>query len=404
VARRKHLLQNLSTINVLLLFGGLVFLLLTDPTMNFIVGVLLFLLARQILSRSLGIFADANFFMQNRERVDALVYPGRHLREKRSSDRSSFERLLMPGRRARVFEAVERAGATHVADREWQWRDTPGAGVALFVSAAMSQGESEYRLKVKMRQGDAGLARETMFYRSDSAEALGLSCEFVDAGSVFGRGYLLLRSGALKPCPPDRVREMGFRVRTRLWQHRLDKDLIQRLLRSFPSLDARLTPERLSRIRLACNDYTEEKMLDELLRRLPRLTAALQRLPRVLCNQTLTESNILLSESGDPVVLNWEAIRYDVIGTGLTPTDLDREYSDDSVREALGNSDSLSGGLPLAVHAGQLDQLIGQEAYGAALGMVSELLDMLERVEGRPAGHSSHGLVSAAYRAADPTR
>ena len=50
--KRANLLQNLSAINVLIFFGGLVVLLLTDPTMNFIIALVLFILTRQILARA----------------------------------------------------------------------------------------------------------------------------------------------------------------------------------------------------------------------------------------------------------------------------------------------------------------------------------------------------------------
>ena len=386
VASGTNMLQNISAFNVLLLFGGLVYLLLTDPTMNFIVGVLLFLLARQVLARSVRIFVDAGFFMQNLERIDALVHPGRHLREKRSSDRDSFERLLMPDRRSSLFKSVAQVAGTNLAAGDWEWRDASGKGVAMFVSPAGGENKSEYRLKVKMRQGDAGLARETMFYRSSSAMALKLTCEFIDAGSMFGRGYLLLRSGVLEPCPPGQLREMAFSVRTRLWRHQPEKDLAMRLLRSFPALDARLTPERISRMRLACNEPSQERLLNDLLKRLSMIQEALQQLPRTLCNRALTAWNILLTESGDPIVLNWEAIRCDVIGVDLVPADLKLEYSQESLCEALDKNNLPNGplpdwALPLVVHAAQIDRQIDQESYGAALSMVPQVLELLDGVD-----------------------
>lgn len=390
VANRTSVLQNLSAVNVLLLFGGLVYLLLTDPAMNFIVAVLLFLLTRQVLARSVRIFADANFFVRNRERVDALVHPGRHLREERTSERDSFEYLLSPERRGRVFEAVAGAAGAEVADREWQWRDTVGKRCALFVSSAGNSHDSEYWLKLTVRRGDAGLAREAMFHGSDSARALGLSCELVHAGSTFGRGYLLLRSGALSSCPADRLREMIFHVRMRLWRHSPDKELSSKLMRSFPPLDSRLTSDRICRIRLACNGALEERLLDEFLHRLPDIVAVLQRLPKVLCNKALLErDNILLDSSGFPVVMHWEAIRIDIVGADLAPADLDREYSPNKILDSLGNEEMINGALPdwsvpFVANAAQLDQSIERGLYGAALKTLPTLLDMLGRASSAP--------------------
>lgn len=385
--RRGKILQSLSVINVLILFAGLVVLFLTDPSMNFLVGILMFLLARQILARAAKMFGDANFFLQNRERIDALVHPGRHLREKHSSDRASFERLLMPERRERFFTAVGGLASLQLSDRAWQWRDAPGKGTALFVSESKGGEDAEYRLKVKMRAGDAGIMRETMFYRSSSASSLGLSCELVGAGNLFGRGYLLFRSGALSPCPPERVRELAHSIRMRLWNHRPDKDLAARLLRSFPALDARIVPERLGRMRLACNSAEETALLDRFLEQVPSITQALRTLPRVLSNGALTAANILLDEDGNPVLLHWESIRFDIIGTDLVPADLNKEYSLEKLGEELSQTDWPNGPLaewmlPLVVHVSQIDRLIDQEAYAAALSIVPRILEHLDEARG----------------------
>ena len=386
VEQRTTVLQNLSGLNVLILFVGLVVLLLTDPDMNFIVAVVLFLLTRQVLSRSVRMFADANFFMRNQERIDALVHPERHLRETRSSERDSFERLLMPDRRGRLFNAVAAAANLDFSNRDWAWRDLSGKGAALFVSESSEDDESEYRLKVTMRAGDAGLAREKLFYESDSATALGLSCEMLHAGSVFGRGCLLLRSTALQPCPRRRFSEMAFRIRMRLWQHHPDQDLVSRLLRSFPPLDARLTPDRISRIRLACTDETDERKLARFLEQRGRMVEALQRLPRVLTAATLSPPNVYLTESDEPILLNWESLRWDVVGSDLIPQDLRRAYSPENVQAEPGSSAGLQETLPdwglrLVVHLAHVDRQIHQENYAEALSSIDRVLQIMEGID-----------------------
>ncbi|MDT8322184.1 MAG: hypothetical protein RQ826_16835 [Xanthomonadales bacterium] len=384
---RGKILQSLSAINVLILFAGLVVLFLTDPSMNFLVGILMFLLARQILTRTASMFGDASFFLQNRERIDALVHPGRHLREKYSSDRASFEHLLMPDRRGRFFRTVGDMAGVQLAERAWQWRDAPGKATALFVSEPVGAEDPEYRLKVKMRAGDAGLMRETMFHRSQSASSLALSCELVDTGSLFGRGYLLLRSGTLVPCPAERVREHACSIRMRLWKHRPDRELAARLLRSFPSLDARIDSERLARMRLACNDSEQSALLNHLLERQRALVDALQSLPRVLSNSALTAANIMLDADEQPVLLHWEAIRFEVIGADLVPADLAKQYSAEKLGEEMSQPDwpdqpLPEWALPLVVHASQLDRLTAQEAYAAALDVIPQLLEYLDVARG----------------------
>jgi hypothetical protein len=393
IARRTQMLQNLSGVNVLILFAGLVVLLLTDPTMNFIVGVVLFLLARQILARSVRMFADANFFTQNRERIDALVHPGRHLRENRPSQRDSFEQLLMPGRRGRLIGAIGESAGVAFGAREWCWADTPGKAVAMFVATAGDEAQPEYRLKVKMRESDAGLARETTFHRSASADALGLSCEMVGSGGVFGRGFILLRSEPISPCLGARVRETAHRVRMRLWRHAPDRDLASRLLRSFPPLSARLEPARLGRLRLACDDAPAVDALDRLLEVRGGIVETLDRLPRVLTHSVLRPGNLFLTGDDAPVVLHWEAIRIDVIGADLVPADLDREYAVEAIAAEIGEGEwphapLPAWALPLVVHLAQIDRQIDQENYGAAMALVPKVLEIWAAVDGADYGAS----------------
>ena len=395
--KRANLLRNLSAINVLIFFGGLVVLLLTDPTMNFIIALVLFILTRQILARATSMFGDANFFLQNREKIDALVHPGRHLREKRAPATENFEQLLMPDRRASLISAVMTAAGMEPQTQGWEWRDLPGKGVALFVLPQQNGDGQELRLKLKASEGDAALAREEMFYRSDSARKLGMSCELVHADSIFGRGYILLRSDPLGPCPHEKIREIMCALRMRLWQHRPDQELASRLLRSFPALDARLTAERLGRIRVACNGDEDEAVLDELLGRWPAAMATLGELPRVLSNQALGPPNLLLNDADEPVVLNWDAIRFDLIGSDLAPGDLKSEYAFEKIAPAISGSGSRitnlpDWGLPLVMRLSHIDRLITQEAYGAALAQMPSVLELLEQTEcaeGESPAHAS---------------
>lgn len=381
--RRAEVLQNLSGFNVLVLFVGLVVLLLTDSAMNFIVAVVLFLLTRQILSRSVRVSADAHFFMRNRERIDALVHPERHLHEQRTSGRESFEHLLMPAQRERLFRAVANTATEDLSGRSWEWRDVSGRDTALFASVATDDDEAEYRLKVTMRSGDAGLARERMFYRSASSATLDLCCGLVDAGTVFDRGFLLLKSTRLVPCPRSRFQDLAFRIRMRFWDHHPDDDLSSRLLRSFPPLEARLTPDRMGRIRLACNTRSDERLVDRFAAAHRRIDSILRGLPKVLTHHGLAPANLLLTAADRPVLLNWDALRFDVIGSDLLPQEFRRSYTPDRIEASSEPTPAAMERLPeqallLVVRLAQVDRLILRGNYAEALASLPRILEAVD--------------------------
>ncbi len=138
-------------------------------------------------------------------------------------------------------------------------------------------------------------------------------------------------------------------------------------------------------------------MLDELLARWPAATTSLKALPRVLSNQALGPANVLLTETGEPIVLNWDAIRFDIIGSDLVPGDLKKEYAFENIAPEITGPESRiddlpEWGLPLVVHFSHIDRLITQEAYGAALAQVPvalEVLDQTECAEGENPAHAS---------------
>ncbi|MGK7297319.1 MAG: hypothetical protein ACNS61_16100, partial [Candidatus Wenzhouxiangella sp. M2_3B_020] len=167
--------------------------------------------------------------------------------------------------------------------------------------------------------------------------------------------------------------------------HRADPDLASRLLRSYPPLDARVAPERLMRIRLACNGASDEKLLDRLLEQHRRLIDALRGLPRVLTHNALSPANVFITSTDRPILLNWDALRFDVIGSDLKPKDLRRAYAPDKIEgemsaSVLGKSSLPEWSLPLVVYTAFIDGQIQQENYAEALTVVPRILDVLSRV------------------------
>lgn len=382
VQKRMDVLQNMSAVNTLLAFGVLVFLFLTDPSMNFIIGLIMFILTRQVLQRVVKSTQDGYFMLQQRERIEALVYPEQHVREKRAAREVSFETLLMPDRRMRLFEEVAALGHPEMAGRRWEWCDFAPRGQALYVSRPQDKGPCELRLKVVGNAKDAGLAREVQFYQSSSAQALSLTAEFLGSGAVHGRGYLALRSGALKPCPKKDYPEILRQVRLALWQHELDKSLAERLKRSFASLGDRLDAERLARIRLGCNEPREEVLLDAFLEHLETLRELVNAVPRVLINRNLSPANLLLTEAQQPILLNWDAIALEVMGTGLSVADLAKSYNPDTLLPELAECGCPAAqvdpnGLKLVVHLSNLEGIVAREAYRAALKALPALLEAM---------------------------
>ncbi|TVQ32517.1 MAG: hypothetical protein EA370_12440 [Wenzhouxiangella sp.] len=386
VQNRMNMLLNLAGINTFLAFGVLVVLFLVDPAMNFIVGLVMFILTRQVLQRMVKGVQDAYFMLQQRERIEALVHPDRHVREKRNPQSVGFEALLMPDRRDRLFEAVAEQGYPEVAGLSWAWNDCGARGQALYVARPRSGDQAELRLKVYKNGKDGGLAREVQFYQSRSVSELGLAAECVGSGSVYGRGFVLLRSGRLETCSGKEHPALVRKVRMQLWRHRPDQDLADRLQRSFAALPDRLDSEWLGRIRLGCNDRDDEQLLDAFLGRFATFRSLVDTVPRVLLNRNLSRTNLLVSGEGQPVLLNWDGIGLDTMGVDLSVADLEKAYRPESILAELSESEGVaahidSRALELVVHLAELEKIVGREAYRQSLKALAPIVQILERSE-----------------------
>ena len=384
VDQRMHIMQNLTGVNTFIAFGVLVVLFLTDPNMHFLIGLVMFILTRQVLARVLKSIGDGHFLIQQRERINALVFPERQVTEKRNPAQTSFESLLMPAHRHKVFETVAKfdLGLDHLNSRTWQWRDTGPRGQALYVSHATPADPTELRLKVLSSAKDAGLAREVTFYESASCAALGLSPKMLATGSAHGRGFLLLASGPLMPVTNQQWPALLKQIHHALWQHRVEDALAQRLARSYASLDQRMDAAVYGRIRLGCNTRQEEALLDRFLDALGAIQAQVATLPKVLVNKRLSRGHIMVTETGQPLIMDWSAIAYDVLGSGLSIQDLDHQFPPEAVLAAVEKQGHTVGHLDpraiaLVAHMTHLEGLVGQEAYASAIARLPATLECL---------------------------
>ena len=90
------ILRSLAGVNTFVVFGGLVVLFLTEPEMNFLTGLVMFILTRQILQRVVKSVQGGHFLIQQKDRIGPLVHPGHQIQDKRKDSLVSFEALLMP--------------------------------------------------------------------------------------------------------------------------------------------------------------------------------------------------------------------------------------------------------------------------------------------------------------------
>lgn len=89
----------------------------------------------------------------------------------------------------------------------------------------------------------------------------------------------------------------------------------------------------------------------------------------------------MVTENGEPLVMNWDAISLDVMGSGLSVADMEKRYAPEIVLSTLAEQgcelpEVDPRAMRLVAHLTALESLVAKEAYASALGALPAILTL----------------------------
>src|SRR5690606_31381473 len=158
-----------------------------------------------------------------------------------------------------------------------------------------------------------------------------------------------------------------------LWGVRRPKGLVGRYCRSRPGVWQRLRLPLLQRMQVAVSAPEQQQQLDALAECFDSIIKQLTDLPLVLSNKSMAANQVLQTEQGDPVLLNWGQWALEPMGAGFPYAH--RKISD--VLIASGDSIQVDESrIRLAALMSALELACNGQRYLDALALLPDVLEI----------------------------
>jgi len=372
-------LSTLSSTNFLLVFGFLLIAFYTGFETNTFIAIVSIVVTRQILASLSSVCTEVAFFAANRSTVNTLLFPQhRHQPSSELESRQLWE----------LFEAethaedLARVIGTHAARITPVWRDTGEKNFYSFDIECNSGAKSARYLEHIYPPGNAvGATNESVLF--SLMEPASLHAPTIAA--EYERGPFLCRLFRLpdgaKRVPPELWKEVRRNTLFQHWDIAPTEALVDRFRRTRHLLDEGLSNSAVAGIELALEGPEDTETYKAFLDVLPTLLERLRMLPLFVLNPKVNPQNCWIDENGLYISTNWANWTIAPVGAGLTSPAAHRRFLEVAAAglARVGASGALRlEDLIIASHLWELERLISQQSYGAAIPLLRNLLSELE--------------------------
>ena len=385
VKNKVVVLNILSGFNFLVAFAALFYLFLVGEISNFIIAIIIILLARQIMARLTKAVSTAFFIVQSQSKIKALFFEDKHYEELLNPHEENFLGMLSHERRKSLFDDISRRSTINLNDYRLHWVDSGVKNLALFMSDPVGDAAGSYQLVLKifgMQQKQAATV-ETQFLK-ELDEQLNFAPELMVHGDMGGFSFSILKTP-----PLEKISNPGPALKTLKWSLtdvELSDTMIDRFMRAIPTIAKRLKSDDFDSVLIATESDAEKHRVKRCKQAYSKMTGRLEALPVVLANRSLSPQSIYQVRGTDRVmVIYWHSLGIESFGAGLAL----EELSDDSLRQlpqvaqrlAQAKGPKLSyGDMRLAALLTGLEPLIKTHRFAAALAQCDIILAEWEKI------------------------
>lgn len=383
VQNRVRIMQIFSAINAYIALAVLVVLFILEPETNFIVGLVLFILTRQILQRLVVATQDANYLMQKKDKINALVFPDQTFIETPSLAISTLEDQLMFDHRSQLFESIFSGSLAFLAESRWRWESQLKDGSMLYSTRSVKSEDVQYYLKVFKSEDDRCLSREKQLQQILGSYDLPYVPTLVDSGVALGRGFVIYKTPPLQDIKRSDLSSSEDQLWTQWTRDNLAHGWAEVFGHGDPTQIDRLRPQIIKRMGIACDpDSLQASQLQALLDALPQIQHALQMMPLMLINPDFKEG-LRTTSDGQLVCLSWGRVYKDLAGyeNDQQPNqtmDSGAAREADEARKSWGVSFEV---WTLSARLMQLEKFISGNRMRDALALVDEILTLHRKIE-----------------------
>lgn len=369
-----------SSVNFLIAFGVLLYPFVWGGGGEVLAALVSIIVLRRILGVVLEVIQGAVRMVRRRSVIDALVFREQPYQGKEKDVMRMLREVFhKEARTARARASMESAGvAFDSVEAAWLDCRLPGMNrIAIRVNTA-GEGVRSFQQQICMPKHDFRLENEAVLFEYVAREQLCAPAVLLR----FREGPFecqICASGSGEAVGDDAWRETRNGLIERVMCMQPPGALIRSFTMSRPLLHDRLTDDLVGRLEVGVDTGEERGTLESLWTVLPTLRERLRMIPLYVQNPEIRQSNVMLADDGNPLVMTWGKWTLEPIGAAL-PRGIRNDVLEGFVRAISRARSDVPADfgkehMELAGSAYELEQLIHGNLLKAALGCAGRLLE-----------------------------
>src|SRR5690554_3150594 len=333
VKNQSNIFKALSAINFFVGFAVLFYLFISGAVANFIIGILMILLIRQVLQRMIVAINDAMFLTQQRPKITGIFYTHAHFEQSKHHVAITFEERLKPESRADLLTSLM-AGNNSLSALEWGWFDSSEKGTAVYTATDATKNQ-QFWLKLYPANKESAFEQSKAIYQALQGEQVEHAPKLLGQGFKAGVYYVLLST---PPAQKINARSRKKALNTWLiktWKQPPPTAIANILERSLPPLSKRLNRDKLSMLMLATRSEQEQGTVAELLELEDKIVNFVNQAPKFLRNKDLSEDNTIYLGSDNFMLLHWQRVSVEPICSDIRLKQLGKAFKPKGIAEQL---------------------------------------------------------------------
>jgi hypothetical protein len=378
--RLKNYLKILSSVNFLAAFLFILAPFLIGAGGNILVGIISIVLIR----RSFGFMSSSVYksvgLAQDKDKVDALIFPDIQLQEVQSKDGLALRDLFHKQARQSLVEKELNRAFVLSGTVDVHWKDSPVKKVSMFTIRTNSNEQSYdkyYQLQVFSPKLIQLLEDEDFLFRyfaRDHLKAPRLVTRFKQPPFE----CQICEYGFGKTVSPQDWKTLNQSLLKHYWSCQPPEELINAYKTSRTLLSQRLNDELVSRLIVAVDNEEEAEMLRDFQVSLKGTRERLNRIPLYVHNPDISPDNVIQDNEGQVFVMTWGDWSLEPVGAKLS-----LNIEEKRIEELIENMRKFRSDVPddfgpempaFAALCGQLEKEINQSSYKAAFRTMQGLL------------------------------